>query len=158
MLFVLFCVFADMGTGKTFVALSVIWSLCRNGKGKGVIVCPSTLVGNWKKEILHWFPKTLGRTTLFILGSNSSRGSQGTDAIIEEFITSHAAIHPVLVLSYDMFRIYADFLNTIACFHTIICDEGHRLKNAYGTKTTLALGNCGAMQRVVLTGTKAPYY
>jgi SNF2 family DNA or RNA helicase len=30
---------------------------------------------------------------------------------------------------------------------------GHRLKNAYGTKTTLALCNCCATKRLVLTGT-----
>jgi SNF2 family DNA or RNA helicase len=30
---------------------------------------------------------------------------------------------------------------------------GHRLKNSVGTKTSLALGNCIATQRLVLTGT-----
>ena len=35
----------------------------------------------------------------------------------------------------------------------MVCDEGHRIKNALGTKTTLALGNCIATRRLVLTGT-----
>ena len=34
----------------------------------------------------------------------------------------------------------------------MLCDEGHRLKNAYGTSTTLALGNCCAVRRLLLTG------
>jgi hypothetical protein len=33
-----------------------------------------------------------------------------------------------------------------------------RLKNAYGTKTTLALGNCCAMQRLALTGNEVLCY
>jgi DNA repair and recombination protein RAD54B len=146
--------YADVGTGKTLVALSIVWSLCRNGKGKGVIVTPSSLVDNWKHEIQKWFPKTLSRTALFISGSNRGSGPRGTDSVVLDFASSHPSMRPLLVLSYDMFRIYADDLNGIASFHTIVCDEGHRLKNALGTKTTLALGNCGAMQRLVLTGTK----
>lgn len=143
----------DMGTGKTLTALAVLWCLCRHGKGKAVIVCPSTLVDNWKAELKKWFPKNLDRTALFINGSNRSSGAKGTDSVIESFATSHPAMRPLLVLSYDMFRIYADVLNDITTFNTIICDEGHKIKNALGTKTTLALGNCCAMQRLVLTGT-----
>ena len=37
-------------------------------------------------------------------------------------------------------------------FEVILCDEGHRLKNVYGTNTTLALGNCTAVRRLLLTG------
>ncbi len=54
------------------IALSVVWSLCRHGKGKGIIVCPSTLVANWKLEIQRFFPGTLGRTALFILSSKKN--------------------------------------------------------------------------------------
>ena len=143
----------DMGTGKTLTALAVLWCLCRHGKGKGIVVCPSSLVNNWKAEVKKWFPKTLDRSGLFINGSNRSSGPKGTDQVIELFATSHPSMRPLLVLSYDMFRLYADILNDITSFSTVICDEGHRLKNAIGNKTTLALGNCCAMQRLVLTGT-----
>jgi SNF2 family DNA or RNA helicase len=64
----------DVGTGKTLTALSVLWALCRNGKGKGLVVCPSSLVENWRKEISRWFPKNLARSALFITGSNRSSG------------------------------------------------------------------------------------
>jgi DNA repair and recombination RAD54-like protein len=143
----------DMGTGKSLTALAALWCLCRHGKGKAVIVCPSTLVDNWRAEVKKWFPKTLDRTSLFINGSNRSAGAKGTDSVVEAFATAHPAMRPLLVLSYDMFRTYADVLNDVTTFSTVICDEGHRLKNAEGTKTTLALGNCCAMQRLVLTGT-----
>lgn len=143
----------DMGTGKTLTALAVLWCLCRHGKGKGVIICPSSLVDNWRAEVKKWFPKNLDRSALYINGSNRSSGVKGTDSIVDLFASSHPSMRPLLVLSYDMFRIYSDVLNEITTFNTVICDEGHKIKNALGTKTTLALGNCCAMQRLVLTGT-----
>ncbi len=35
----------------------------------------------------------------------------------------------------------------------ILCDEGHRLKNVQGTKTSTPLNHCIATLRIVLTGT-----
>lgn len=43
-----------MGLGKTLTAISVLWSFVRRGGCKGVIVCPSSLVDNWEKEIKKW--------------------------------------------------------------------------------------------------------
>jgi hypothetical protein len=62
----------DMGTGKTLVGLSVLWALCRHGRGKGIIVCPSSLISNWRKEVRKWLPATLGRTALYVLGGKGS--------------------------------------------------------------------------------------
>ena len=50
------------------------------------------------------------------------------------------------------YRTYAAAFNTLATLDVMLCDEGHRLKNAYGTSTTLALGNCCAVRRLLLTG------
>ena len=58
-----------------------------------------------------------------------------------------------MVISYEMFRTYSAALNTCDCLDVLVCDEGHRLKNACGTSTTWALGNSIAMRRLVLTGT-----
>jgi hypothetical protein len=65
----------DVGTGKTLIAISVIWALCRHGLGKGIIVCPSSLINNWRQEIIKWLPNTLGRSALFVIGGKGS-GSQ----------------------------------------------------------------------------------
>ena len=62
----------DMGTGKTLVGLSVLWALCRHGRGKGLVVCPSSLVTNWRREVSKWLPGTLGRTALYAVGGKSS--------------------------------------------------------------------------------------
>ena len=55
--------------------------------------------------------------------------------------------------SYELYRNFSDALNGIDTLDVLLCDEGHRLKNAYGTKTSTALCNCGAIRRLVLTGT-----
>lgn len=62
----------DMGTGKTLVALSVMWALCRHGRAKSIVVCPLSLVRNWEMEIRKWLGPNLGRSALFISASNGS--------------------------------------------------------------------------------------
>ncbi len=142
----------EMGTGKSLTGLCVLWALCRNGRAKGVIVCPSSLVGNWEAEINRWLPNSLSYKALYVKKTNNS-GKNSADAIVNQFITSHAAVHPVLIISYDMFRIFSEALNTVNTFEVLVCDEGHRLKNALGTKTTSAIDNCIATRRLILTGT-----
>ena len=40
---------------------------------EGIIVCPSSLIGNWVREMKQWLPHTLGRSALFV----TSRGGHG---------------------------------------------------------------------------------
>ena len=65
--------------------------------------------------------------------------------------------HPqplIMISQYSPYphRTYAAAFNTLTTLDVMLCDEGHRLKNAYGTGTTLALGNCCAIKRLLLTG------
>lgn len=39
------------GLGKTLTAISVLWAYLKGGKCKGLIICPSSLVENWEKEV-----------------------------------------------------------------------------------------------------------
>lgn len=55
-------------------------------------------------------------------------------------------------MSYEMFRIYAPALNTVSSLEFVLCDEGHRIKGL-DSKISLALNNCAAIRRVVMTGT-----
>lgn len=68
----------DVGTGKTLVAISVVWAMCRHGLGKGVIVCPSSLLNNWKNEVAKWLPNSLSRTALYVSGGKNA----GTQVIV----------------------------------------------------------------------------
>lgn len=76
------------------------------------------------------------------------------DIAIQKFIGSDPVIISLLVISYDMFRIYAEAINTCHFpIELLICDEGHRMKNHIETKTNIALQQCVAQRRVILTGT-----
>jgi hypothetical protein len=67
------CILADeMGLGKSLSALCVLWSFVRHGRGKGVIVCPSSLVGNWSQEISKWL-KGLHSKTTFVKSAQKDR-------------------------------------------------------------------------------------
>lgn len=140
------CILADeMGLGKSLSALCVLWSFVRHGRGKGVIVCPSSLVGNWSQEISKWL-KGLHSKTTFVKSAQKDRQ-------VYDFIKGDSSTHPLLVISYENFRSVAEHLNKLRNWEAIVCDEGHRLKNADLTQTSLALGNCVAQRRLVLTGT-----
>lgn len=138
----------DMGTGKTLTAIAVMWALIRHGRAKGVVVCPSSLVGNWEKECNTWLPHSLGSRAAGLFATSKDAAHK-----VHLFCSTPSSVRPLLVISYDLFRNYIEQFNRVVCFDVLVCDEGHRLKNALGTKTTLALGNCIAMRRLVLTGT-----
>lgn len=55
------CIMADeMGLGKTLQSITLLWTLLRQSPtasptiSKTIIVCPSSLVKNWDKEIKKW--------------------------------------------------------------------------------------------------------
>ncbi len=64
-------------------------------------MCPSSLIQNWRKEIQKWLPKT-ARSAIFITGGQGA--GRANDAQVHAFVSSHSSVHPLLVISYDMFR------------------------------------------------------
>lgn len=142
----------DMGTGKTCIGIITSWILIRSMQCKGLILCPAGLVNNWSAELQRWLPESLGRTAMVLNAVNQSKGTKSLDIQVNRFITSHAVEHPLLVMSYDMFRIYAPALNTVQSLEFVFCDEGHRIKGL-DSKISVALNSCAAMRRVVMTGT-----
>lgn len=137
----------DMGTGKTLAGLAALHTLTRHFTCKAVVVCPSSLVLTWQAEVKKWFPGSLAYSAVFILSNSDS------DALVYSFVHSSAESRPLLVISYDLFRTFSVALNATPKLRVLLCDEGHRIKNAYGTKTTAALCSSHATMRVVLTGT-----
>ena len=137
----------DVGTGKTLVGLVVMYSLTRHFNSKGIIVAPSSLIINWKNEMKKWLPINAYNSTLFVQSNSRS------DALVYKFIHSSSESIPLLVISYDLFRTFSESFNTMTNLSCLLCDEGHRMKNAGGTKTSSALSHCVAMRRLVLTGT-----
>ncbi|KAI8608219.1 SNF2 family N-terminal domain-containing protein [Chytriomyces sp. MP71] len=151
------CIMADeMGLGKTLQCITILWTLLRQspepGKAtieKAIIVCPSSLVKNWSNEIKKW----LGPNSINPLACDNKGGREQSTKDIENFVAAkgRAITHPVVIISYESLRAYADLLKKTE-IGLMMCDEGHRLKNA-DSQTYKALNELNAKRRVILSGT-----
>lgn len=135
----------EMGLGKTLIIISVIWTLVQHDLGKTVVVCPSSLLGNWVAEFKRWLSFKINPLVI--------KSGADTKSAINTFSISTSSKFPVLLMSYEMFRKVGHQLNMNSSIALLVCDEGHRLKNVEGTKTMDALRDCRASKRIVMTGT-----
>ncbi|POY76237.1 DNA repair and recombination protein RAD54 [Rhodotorula taiwanensis] len=144
------CILADdMGLGKTIQAITLVWTLLKqspyqagqNGEIKrAMIVCPATLVKNWKAEFRKW----IGKDRIKVLAAEDKQH-------IHTFVYSKN--YDVLIVGYEKVRDCVDELKAAQPpIGLVICDEGHRLKSEK-TKTSQALQSLSCMRRVILSGT-----
>ncbi|TRM69761.1 SNF2 family N-terminal domain-containing protein [Schizophyllum amplum] len=145
------CILADeMGLGKTLQTITLVWTLLKQNPYAGVapavqkvlIVCPVSLVNNWKSEFHKW----LGRDRVGVtVCDNSNKG-------LQTFL--HGGKHQqVLIIGYERLRTVVNKITTcIPPVGLIICDEGHRLKSA-NNKTTTMFKALKTPRRVILSGT-----
>ena len=124
----------DMGLGKT---LQVI-ALFRREKCSAIIVCPTTLLLNWREEIEKFAPEL---KTLIVMGSQAER-----KALIEK-----REQYDIVITSYDLIRrdveLYAD-----VTFDYAVADEAQNIKNPE-TKNAQAVKKLSARHKFALTGT-----
>ncbi|KAJ2996841.1 DNA-dependent ATPase protein rad54 [Globomyces sp. JEL0801] len=151
------CIMADeMGLGKTLQCITLLWTLLRQSEipgkptiDKAIIACPSSLVKNWANELTKW----LGAGRIKPYSCDNKGTKEQTTKDIEQFVSTkgRAIVNPVLIVSYETLRIYIDTL-TKTEIGLLLCDEGHRLKNA-DSQTYKALNSLNAKRRVILSGT-----
>ncbi|KAG2128615.1 P-loop containing nucleoside triphosphate hydrolase protein [Suillus bovinus] len=144
------CILADeMGLGKTLQTISLVWTLLKQNPyigagpaiGKALIVCPVSLVNNWRAEFHKW----LGRDRVGILTGDKDKST------IKQFVNSR--LHQVLVIGYEKLRTVIDDL--AYCnppIGLVICDEGHRLKSS-NNKTSTMFKSLRTVRRIILSGT-----
>ncbi|XP_076685575.1 DNA repair and recombination protein RAD54B isoform X2 [Andrena cerasifolii] len=134
----------EMGLGKTLQCIAVIWTLLKKGpQGKPtlkyvLIVTPSSLCSNWKKEFGRW----LGFHRAFPYVINAKNKPKDFKKQTNSSI---------MIISYDMLIRSEEEIKEIA-FDLIVCDEGHRLKNNE-IKAAKVLSNMDCKRRILLTGT-----
>ncbi|HET7579465.1 MAG TPA: SNF2-related protein [Bacillales bacterium] len=134
------CLADDMGLGKTIQAIVY---LLAGKKGSGavpyLIVCPTSLIENWKRELHRFAP------TLEIYSHHGSTRLKGED--FEKQIPAF----DVVITSYNLATRDHSLLSAIH-WQSIIIDEAQAIKNP-ATKQSRALRSLEAGHRVALTGT-----
>lgn len=138
----------DMGLGKTLQTITLLWTLMKQNPiyeappvvKKALIVCPATLLGNWRREFRKW----LGNERIGVLVYESRKTR------ISDFTRGKA--YNIMIIGYEMFRSVADQLTKGHGVDIIIADEGHKLKTVTN-KAAKAIQSLGTDRRVILSGT-----
>jgi len=135
------CLADDMGLGKTIQVIALILHEHRNRESEGAVllICPTSLVGNWYKEFNRFAP---GLKLMIHHGSERLSG--------DEFIQAVSKVD-VVISTYNL--VYRD-IDTLAGvrWRGIILDEAQNIKNA-NTKQAAAVRKCRGGYRIALTGT-----
>ena len=138
----------EMGLGKTLQTITLLWTLMKQSPihehppvvKKALVVCPATLVGNWRKEFRKWLGNE--RIGVFVADNAKIR--------LTDFTMGKS--YNVMIISYEKLRIVQEDLKKGAGIDIIIADEGHRLKTAQN-KAAAAIKSLNTQRRVILSGT-----
>jgi SNF2 family DNA or RNA helicase len=122
----------EMGLGKTLQAIGLLTA--RAAPMPHLVVCPTSLVGNWIRELARFAPQL---RVLPHHGPNRSLPSEFTD-------------DSVVVTSYPLLR--SDPALTSRRWEVVVFDEAQQLKNP-DALVTRAAANLEAACRVAMTGT-----
>lgn len=127
----------DMGLGKTIQSLTVLQNYKdQNEVLKAIIVCPTTLLYNWKEEIEKFTPNL---TYYIHHGSSRTAKFEVIDA------------HDIIITTYGTLRSDIAFLNKNE-FDYIVLDESQAIKNPT-SKTAKAALILNGKNKVALSGT-----
>ena len=142
------CILADdMGLGKTLQTIALLWTLIKQNPicgaapvvRKALIVCPVSLIKNWKKEFRKW----LRHTNIGVLEFDDS---------ITKLSQFDGKVYNVMIIGYERLRMVADDLADDHDVDIVVCDEGHRLKTVKN-KSAKAIASLNTPRRVILSGT-----
>ncbi|KAJ9655837.1 DNA-dependent ATPase protein rad54 [Neophaeococcomyces mojaviensis] len=151
------CIMADeMGLGKTLQCIALMWTLLKQSPNAGkstiqkcVIACPASLVKNWANELTKWLGA--GAPTPFAIDGKASKEELTAQLRQWAIASGRSVTRPVLIVSYESLRLNIDELKDVK-IGLLLCDEGHRLKNA-DSNTYVALTGLNVDRRVILSGT-----
>ncbi len=128
------CMADDMGLGKTIQVISFILKQKETGalKQPALVVCPTTLLGNWVKEIKSFAPSI--KTSVY----------HGIDRELDTKAD-------VLITTYAILRIDIDQIKKQK-WSMVIIDEAQNIKNP-DTSQTQAVKQIKADTKIAMTGT-----
>ena len=135
----------DMGLGKTIQVISFLGLIYEQHKSQLnpiLIICPTSLIGNWKKEFEKFAP-TLSKMVMI---------HYGPKRIIDlsEFIVALKTM-PIVICSYETMKRDIEILKNIY-WDSVILDESQNIKNP-STKRTKSVYQLNVRFKVCLSGT-----
>jgi SNF2 family DNA or RNA helicase len=135
------CLADDMGLGKTLQTIALLLDQReRMGlKQPALIVCPTSVVGNWQREIARFAPAL---RVMIHRGTDRQTGAQFARA---------ARRHDVVLTSFPLLARDRETLAQIE-WGALVLDEAQNIKNA-ATKQAQAARALRAAGRIALTGT-----
>ncbi|RRR78155.1 MAG: DEAD/DEAH box helicase [Candidatus Viridilinea halotolerans] len=135
------CLADDMGLGKSIQAIALLLhekATAPKG-GPSLIVCPTSVTGNWQRELARFAP------TLRVLvhqGTERARGDQ---------VATAAAHQDVVITSYKLLARDRESLTALD-WRLAILDEAQNIKNS-DTRQAQAARALRSTARIALTGT-----
>jgi superfamily II DNA or RNA helicase len=149
------CLADDMGLGKTLQLLTLFARISSESAERGegarlLVVCPTSVLGNWRREIRRFFPELH-----VVIHHGASRA--GTLTQLRERMTPprsadfRAHSPACLLTSYALGRRDRELLaqHTFDC---LVLDEAQNIKNPEAAQSQ-AVRQLSARRRVALTGT-----
>ena len=137
----------EMGLGKTLQTIALLWTLLKQNPiyedppviKKALIVCPVTLINNWRKEFRKW----LGSERIGVFVADGTKR-------LTDFTMGKG--YSIMIIGYEKLRTVQEELKKGAGIDIVIADEGHRLKTAQN-KSAQAIKSLNTARRVILSGT-----
>ncbi len=135
------CLADDMGLGKTIQGIALLLHERENGHEvrPTLLVCPTSLVGNWAREVARFAPN------LRVLVHHGASRAGGADFVAQSLQ------HDLVISSYGLVRRDVEDLMRVH-WGNVILDEAQNIKNPV-TKQARAVRRLRSDFRLALTGT-----
>jgi len=135
------CLADDMGLGKTIQAIALLLYDKERGAGDKpvLLICPTSVVGNWHRELARFAP---GLRVMIHHGNDRAGGAE---------FAALAGEHDVVISTYALARRDAETLQAVE-WGGVILDEAQNIKNP-STQQAQVIRRLKADYRVTLTGT-----
>lgn len=166
----------EMGLGKTIQVISFLGALHYSEMYKpSIIVCPVTLLRQWKREVQKWYPafhmEILHDSAQDLFCKNNRAKSHESDCESEESLDSDVEVklsskNPrkwdsllsrvlisesgLLITTYEQLRMLGAKLLDIEWGYAVL-DEGHRIRNP-NADITVVCKQLRTVHRIIMTG------
>lgn len=165
----------EMGLGKTIQVLSFLGALHFSNLYKpSIIICPVTLLRQWKREAQKWYPsfhvellhdsaqdptgrkkRSKSRESDYESEDADSDGERNLrsknttkwDTLINRVLRSQSGL---LITTYEQLRLLGEKLLDIEWGYAVL-DEGHRIRNP-NAEVTLVCKQLQTVHRIIMTG------